>query len=90
MTTVLIVAASIVGAIVLAGALVGDVLPRVRDRRARRANLRDVEQRVAALDALPPPSAIPQARNPTKAEVRSQRGRRHPIAHKRGGRPWGL
>jgi hypothetical protein len=86
---VLIIALSTLGSIGVAGVLIVDVLPRLRDRRARARALADVEARVAELDALPAPVELPQARQPTKAELRAQRGRQHPIARKRRDGRWG-
>lgn len=62
---------------------------QLRDRRARRLSRRDVEARVAELQARPAPEALPRARDLTKAEVRALRGRRHPIARKRRTGRWG-
>lgn len=88
MMTVLILAnAAAIALVLIAFAL--DAPARFRDRRERARALADVEARVAELEALPPPSALPQARPPTKAEIRRQRGRRHPIAHKRRTGGWG-
>lgn len=86
---VLIVLCSTLVAIGLVGAFVVDVLPRLRDRRARLDAQADVEARVRELDDLPPPGELPQTRAPTKAELRAQRGRRHPIARKRRNGRWG-
>jgi hypothetical protein len=56
-------------------------------RRARRRNDDLVRSRIRELKALPAPDELPQARDLTKAEQRHLRGRAHPIARKRSGRP---
>lgn len=87
-----IAAFAIAGALLLvavAASILERVVPALRDRRDRKASLADVEARVAELDALPPPAELPQARQPTKAEIRAQRGRRHPIARKHRNGRWG-
>lgn len=83
------VAAIVLLVVLVAIAAAALLLPRFRDRRARARALADVEARVAELDALPAPVELPQARQPTKAELRAQRGRRHPIARKRRNGRWG-
>jgi hypothetical protein len=57
-------------------------------RRARRhfERLTPAEQLLKRTEALPAPERLPRAPDLSKADQRRQRGRRHPIAHKRQGR----
>lgn len=71
-------------AVIAAGA--APVLTFAR-RRSRRRDEDLVRARIRELNALPAPDELPQARDLTKAEQRHLRGRAHPIAHKRSGRP---
>lgn len=56
-------------------------------RRSRRRDEDLVRARIRELNALVAPDDLPQARDLTKAEQRHLRGRGHPIARKRSGRP---
>lgn len=75
--------------LITVAALVGLALVVVRAwrRRIPVADAELVERRLAELRALPAPEELPRSPDLTPGMARKLRRRRHPIAHKRSGRP---